>query len=386
MIWKHPFRTAVIGAVAALATAAPTGCPPPPPGPTDHDHVESCAIELDDHTVVDDSNVDMMTFVVGLNHSFPDTTVGVDAAGVEELADIIVSAWPHPEQVVIISSSFFEDCKPTNGACLKAALEKRYGQPLELGEVINNVGEPHRYGTRGVITGSRWHQDRIERVVAPANTEEGVAKVLLRDTVTGLPVTVYAVHTSSGELEVQQLALAEKAQFPAGAMPPIIAGDFNMTEAGNPNPAKFYSENFDWVNRNVMCPGKLFSLQNGNVMQAVLGKTCTNDSAYSYEKATGFLKRVRLSYSVDRQGRLAVRGDHRGADWNGILPNHTAHNVLALGLHLTKQTPSPCFHPPPRCDEIACQEGCESKGWCEGLCVSDACRCRLRPNGDGTCP
>lgn len=346
---------------------------PPVPGPgpgklitdvvasTEHDHPESCWIN--ETGASDDSQVDMMLFVIGLNH--PVGPGDVDAAGVRSVAEVIKAAWPHPESVVVVSSSFRLDCPPDSGACLEADLQDVYDEhPFEL-EVQPNDPKVPKDGTRGVLTGGRWRSEGSERWTAPSNPGEGITRVKLFDTETSLVTNVYAVHTATGEPardEIEWIASTDRARFPKGFTTPIIAGDFNMTESAQypaPNASSFFCDHFLWINHDVKCtnvpnfPDGWFSTQNGNVMQALVGRVSASEPAYTacepasfapgheYPCATGYFEPVRISYSVDGSGRLAVRAADRREAWQeGILLGDIGHNVLAFGLRLTDRRAS----------------------------------------------
>jgi len=403
-----------------LVPEAPSPGPGPGPGPgklstdivaggsTEHDHPESCWI--DGTGASEDSQVDMMLFVVGLNHPTKTSHGAVDAAGVRRLADAIVAAWPHPESVVVVSSSFKPDCPPSSGACLEAELERGYGgSPFELVEQPNDPAVA-KDGTRGVLVGSRWRSLGSARLTAPSNPGEGITRVALLDTETQLRTNVYAVHTASGEAareEIEWIASKDAAMFPRGFTTPIIAGDFNMTESTKDaatHAANTFCDHFLWINHDVRCsgvpdlPDGVFRTQDGNVMQALVGRVSASEPAYAacepgrfaagfeYPCATGYFEPVRHSYSVDGSGRLAVRAvDQRSAVQEGLMVEDIAHNVLAFGLRLTDRTaalrteckanPDPGPHPKtykctakvPKCcapdpdREDRCQEPCISQ-------------------------
>lgn len=392
----------VLGLISGAGPCTPT-TPISPGGESSHStihhHVESCWLDSADGAQVatsrSDNSVDMMLFVVGLNHQHPDTCKGVDVTGVRELADAIVQAWPnHPERIVVISSSFFRDCGPSNGVCLKNELESRYpNSSFAIGEVDD---KPH--GTTGVIAGSRWRLKETKRVTIPGTQGSGTRSVL-RDTITPFQIAVYGVHTIGGpesRFEVLPLARQEAANFPRLALAPIIAGDFNYREADGDPAAPIYHANFRWLNRTLQCSAGLFSMQYGNVMHALAGRISAPDHDFSYASACGEMEPVRLSYSVDVKGRLAMRparpdchgqANAEGADWNGIITNHISHNVIAIGLHAKLRPDSRAFGcncSPDPCADNACSpsechgEACESPRpfkCTDGTCVVNPEQC-----------
>lgn len=379
-----------------------------PPGPSAgsadtpgrHHHPASCWI--DGTGASDDSQVDLMLVVVGLNHSMPPRHInwGVDIVGVRDLADTIFSAWPHPESIVIVSSAFMKDCAPTSGGCLETELEERYHAPFELREILNDVPDAV-YGTLGVISGSRWKQLGSQRTYAASNPEQGIALVYLQDAVTKLTTGVYALHTHGGDAALDEIlptARAAKASIQSkGRIAPIIAGDFNLTEEAMPNqdgntslsdPARaILRGNFLWANADIRCssvhdlPDGTFRTQNGNLMHALLGRLSASDPAYSYSCASASFEPVRLSYSVDSAGRLAARPpsepkdghEPRSAVQEGIILNTIGHNVLAIGLRLKRRSD-------PECDCV-CKDpldtgaSCGDRDACGNLCHCQSTRC-----------
>lgn len=356
-----------------------------------HHHPASCWI--DGTGAGDDGQVDMMLVVVGLNHSMPPRHInwGVDIVGVRDLADTIVSAWPHPENVVVVSSAFMKDCAPTSGACLETELEQRYHAPFELTEVLNDLPDAV-YGTLGVISGSRWKPRGSQRTFAAAQVEQGIAQVYLQDAVTSLTTAVYAMHTKGDDAalaEILPTARAAKSTMQSkGRIAPILAGDFNLTEESISEESRAtLRENFLWANADVRCssvpglPDGIFRTQNGNLMHALLGRLSARDPAYAYSCASAYFEPVRLSYSVDDAGKLAARPPSepkdgevaRTADREGIILNTIAHNVIALGLRLAKRAGPEC--------ECTCKEplatgaSCGERDACGNLCQCQSGRC-----------
>lgn len=383
------------------------GCTDTPPGPSvvpatagRHHHPASCWI--DGAGAGDDSQVDLMLVVVGLNHSMPPRHInwGVDVVGVRDLADTIFSTWPNPESVVVVSSAFMNNCAPTSGVCLKTELEQRYRAPFELREVLDDVPDG-AYGTLGVISGSRWKQRGSQRISATSDAEQGFAQVFLQDAATSLTVGVYALHTASGDAalgDILPVARADKATIQSkGRIAPIIAGDFNLTEDQEKtqqpqnwlsDPAKAtLRENFLWANADIPCssvqglPDGVFRTQNGNLMHALLGRLSARDHAYSYTCASAYFEPVRLSYSVDSAGRLAARPpsepkdgtESRLAAREGIILNTIGHNVLAIGLKLKRRADAEC--------DCTCKDpldtgaSCGERDACGNLCRCQSGRC-----------
>ena len=357
---------------------------------TGHHHSESCWI--DERGGSDDSQVDMMLFVVGLNHRIGPG--GVDANGVRELAGAIKSAWPHPDRVVVLSSAFdTNSCSPSNGVCLKNELELTYpGHRFEIIEVPDHVSG--KYGNTGVISGSRWKIGGSEQMFAESNPEQRLVRVFLRDQTTNLVAILHGFHTKDHDAALDELRpIARKAQQVAGGrIAPIFGGDFNMTESSiTTESSSFLRNNFLWANHNVPCrsvadlPERVFRTQNGNVMHAFLGRLSVLDANYAYPCSTAEFEPVRYSYSVDIRGNLATRtGDGRNAANEGILLDHIAHNVLGIGLSLRLRNGAPpaqcrsctCSRPQSagaRCGDVdACGDACKCK---EGLeCGSSGCR------------
>jgi hypothetical protein len=387
-------KRAILTSVLVFVTAAACVQQSPPQvgpaaaqskGSTIHHHVESCWTDRASGT--DERQVDMMLVVIGLNHRLPNGgKTPVDAEGVREVADAIKQAWPNnPERLVIVSSSFTNGCPPSSGACLKNELASRYpGATFDL----QDVRQDEKYGTRGVVVGARWHVETIERVVAPSIDYEAVAKVRLKDRDTQSLLTVFATHNASEKTvdrEIRELTDMERKSFPIApgrTMPPILAGDFNMTES-DPNAAsasKTFQTSFDWLNRNLMCPsvkGKpvTFTTQNGRVMQAVIGLQVPEDPALAFTCASATLQTVRLSYSVDESGRIANRPLELGDGFdgnalnNGIALNKVSHNVLALGLHIKPLTvPASC-----NCVDDPCKPNACHPQDCGGACGTGHC-------------
>lgn len=375
-------------------------CPQPEPvdpirvDPTWHHHAETCWI--DGQGADDPSDVDMMLYVVGLNHGFEkpfDATKAVDREGVNRLAEVI-AAWPYPDRAVIISSSFTQDCLPTSGKCLEEALERLTDKPFALREVIAFPGYPP---TIGVISGSRWQPEGPARQrFPPSNPGSAIAEVMLRDTVTGVVVPVYALHTRDGDAgldEIKTAAFLGK-QASGGRVTPIIAGDFNMTvttygeENKSPTNAAYFQKNFHWLNYQVPCAtvaglqGGLFHTEDGNKMQALVGSTTAEDPAVAFRCAPHSLERVSLSYSVDVKGRLANPPPSMGTgpSWReGMALYDISHNVLAVGLRLERHEVSTCAAPlraGARCDRPT---GCASCPCAEGL------TCRQSADGRSYC-
>lgn len=400
--------------------------PPQPPGRDgdqggQHDHVESAWI--DDSGVGDESQVDMMLFVVGLNHQAGQClNCGVDPLGMQHLATAIHQAWPSdPKRIVIISSSFRAPCvpvcnipttEPAPPDFLVDELRRLYGadQRFQLTEVQANETDPH-WGTLGIISGSRWTPGagKFRQL-----DHSGAAEVLMRDEVTGLSFPIFAVHTSLNHLwnvadiktaarvAVDRVSTERKRGIRVAA--PIIAGDFNFTadQLTGTQPddlapysvqlsaaEKFFHERLLWANYEVPAssvaglPNGVFHTQNGNVMQALMGKIRSSDDTLSSVCAEAELYPVRISYSRDVRGNLARRFERiengtvtefRYAYNEGITLPGIAHNVIALGMKFRQRTdalPASCSQTP------SCPN---NERWCscDGKCS--------RPDKCGPCP
>jgi hypothetical protein len=394
-------------ASAAAATAPPTAPGVPSgisieasPDPRGHQRSASCWIEGSIGQA--EHQIEMMLFVVGLNHSVVGEHAPADAAGVAELVEAMQSAWPTlPERIVVISSAF----PPGLGEVMRDEMARRFKVPFELQAVTNDLAAP-RFGTLGVIAGSRWMAapGSLKRLELATNPGQGVASVRLHDTVNGNSLQVFAVHTKDGELsmaEIKELTGHAYAQRQASELTPLIAGDFNMTEAMAPNASAFFASNYGWLNRDVPCSGVgVFSTQQGNLMQALRGRIDAPASLYRFPCASGELERLRFSYSADRSGAPAFRqADKRSAEQEGILIDDIAHNVLALGLRAAPRTtplPASCggAPPPPDCCEPGDGEDCTGRALCPcgpklrrcaacgNRCLAPAmCKCK-KPGGE----
>ncbi len=368
-----------------VSAAAPDRLPPAATTPvevptntsTDHHHVESCWIEGSNASTPDD--VDMMLFVVGLNHRLKECKINcglvkcadcaVTRTGVDEVAEAIHQAWPgDAKRIVVVSSAFpTSTCPPHAGACLKDALEKKYSGEFDL----NVVEEPSGLDLNivGVISGSRWQASIPEKIVVQKNP---VAAVPLVDQETRRTLMVYAMHTAGGDAALKEVApIAIRAQGVKRAITPIIAGDFNFSADSEDatNVRAFFEKNVTWLNQNVKCVGASgahLPVEYGNMMHAVAGLIAAPDPKFSYACAPAQLERVRMSYSVDAQGRLAKRqDDSRDARYNGIVLNYVAHNVLAIGLRLKDAPAQPCSRPQPKGAKCGHEDDCGYRCKCD---------------------
>jgi hypothetical protein len=369
MTHVRPQAQAAIGAVVLFVASCT-------PGP--HHHPESCWI---DDTNPDDADVDMMLFVVGLNHRMRETCPSEGDCALNEfahdkeigeLADAIYAAWPNPENVVVVASAFSMDCNPGNGACLQEALTSRYGQPFQLGEIGS---DPGRWSTMGLIAGSRWSiQSTTQLDLVPGQQS---ARIELHDTATGLRTWAYALHTKNNDDALPELRAAAafnpKSATSGGKwVAPILAGDFNLPTpplrdpaTWSPDATKFLRRHLNWTNDSVRCEsvsglqGGVFETQKGHKMHAVTGRIVGPDPKYAYSCASAEFQTVRLTYSVDVNGRLALRRDGAGAAMNGIILDNISHNVIAVGLRIRERdgaVPVECLPPS---DTHACEDACD---------------------------
>jgi hypothetical protein len=359
--------------------------------PKSHHGVNSCWLK--DTGASQDSDVDMMVFVVGLNHNTdPHYPGSVDEYGVQALANTIFAAWPHPESVVVISSSFYpyeRTLTPTTGVHLKNELERLYpGARFDLRE-FPALAQPHP-ATIGILSGTRWAVVSAQRRAAPTNHEIGIAEVVLRDSKTGLAVPVYSLHTKDQYPGLAEIKYAFRQGMRKGHLPPIVGGDFNMAETTylpDAKEAAEFRQYFVWVNDRVQCselqgqPREVFNTQDGNKMHLLLGSTHAPERAFNYECWEHLLEPVRMTYSVDAAGHVTERPP---ATREGIALPGIAHNVLAFGLRVKKQTslPDKCSAPPPppqrRCGAgyKCCEPDSNNPSLCEVPCIPQNRECR----------
>jgi hypothetical protein len=341
----------------------------------------------------------MMLFVVGLNHqSGGCINCGVDGPGMKALASAIHQAWSHPENVVVVSSSFRAPCVPGCNVTDPPAPPEALIQELESQYAIAGSFSLREYqadqadakwGTMGVITGARWALEGGQH----REFNSGVAEVWLRDTTTGLTLPIFALHTdfdhASAVADIKSSARAAAREVNGGGVA-ILAGDFNFVESSlGDDEGKALRESLAWANKDVTCrgiadlPDGIFRLQEGNLMHALTGRIQSPEADLAFTCASAELQPVRLAYSVDAHDSLAVRpGDGRPAEREGIILDDIAHNVVALGLKIRKRAdplPSSCNQCPTGHPWCACTKSCATKADCSHckphICTAPATWC-----------
>lgn len=314
---------------------------------TGHHHVASCRPK--DAT---GSGVDMMVYVIGLNHDRTPSNKPGDSASPEAVkqlaATIYGSNLANPERIVIVSSAFNARCAPNCGVALKDELERLYNHryKFHLQAVVAQPEFP-RAGTIGVISGESWvPEGAVESIFPPTNPGQAIARVFLRHKRTNLIAPVYAVHTADAYASTHEIVAATKAtggRPPVGALTSLIAGDFNMQEYGeaahqSTEAATLYRNNYAWFNDRVECEsGTVFHTENGNKMHIVNGRfeNPEGDAYLAFPCASARFERVRFDYSVDAVGNLIPHGEREGILLDGI-----GHNVLAFGLRIVQRSVS----------------------------------------------
>ena len=357
-----------------------------------------------------------MLVVVGLNHrSGACINCPVGGEGVGKLVRSIHEAWPDPANLVVVGSAFGGRCSSKNDgpACVTLdlpvpaqrmadELTAIYGAPFTVS--VTESPDPRWPGQIGVIAGSRF------RPIATRQRQftDWLTQVNLRDTVSGFTIPVFAMHAGSDAAlsldDLKRAAAAAKAEAQRAAVAdvvsytvPIVAGDFNFTEAALVAAEQSGPPAADmlWTNKDVACaeagglPSDLtFTAQNGNLMHAFTGRWHATDAAIAQTCAAAEFERIRFSYSVAADGALAIRpedeGRTRAAQEEGIILDGIAHNVIAVGLTLRPRT-EPW---PAACRQTTVATCPTSRPWCDcaGRCET-AARCRACVDGNGdSCP
>lgn len=409
------------GCPSRLPPTEPDAPPQPPPTEPEasslatrpHHHVESCWLDAD--RAYRDQDVDLMLVVIGLNHrSGACIQCPVGSEGVQRLAKAIHEAWPDPSNLVIVGSAFDGRCssKGDGTTCITTdppvpaqrvadELTALYGAPFTVN--VTESPDSRWPGQIGVIAGSRFRPLATRQL----QFTDWLTQVNLRDSVSGFTIPVFAMHTGfdaalslddlkraaeTAKTEAQRAAIADDESYTV----PIVAGDFNLTEAalvavGLSGPP---AADMLWANKNVACaeagglPSDLvFTAQNGNLMHAFTGRWHASETIAQTCAGAEF-ERIRFSYSVAADGGLAIRamdeGKIRPAQEEGIILDGIAHNVIAVGLSLRRRT-----EPWPASCRPATVTTCpSSRPWCDcsGQCDTPA-RCRAcESSTDDTCP
>ena len=202
-----------------------------------------------------DSDVDLMIYVVGLNHrqdyvrTSPDWD-GATLQGVKELANFIKQDYTIPENILIISSSFTYTCDGvfgvTNGECLRRELQSKYAGSAFT--ILEHPDDPNnrRYGTKGVIAGNRWEimsSNVVNALFVVVNIRERIAP--------HRQFAVYCLHTEDEDKSwhiKRAVRHAMESTKTSNDLVPIFAGDFNIqglrTEFGNPNHPAYHLVRF----------------------------------------------------------------------------------------------------------------------------------------------